>query len=389
MKVIEVISDTNVGGAGRLLLTRLSASNDRDIDTTLLLPSGSALESRAREIGIKVSTFRGCRDRSFDIGAVGKLCEMIREIEPDLINCHGCMSARIAAAMCRVPVRIYTRHCAYPVPLYMRLFPIKQIVSAVDRILSVGAIAVADAAKKNLTDMGISEDRIKVIINGVDGLRKYSSREREAAREELGVHGCFVVGICARLEKCKGHEDFLRAARMLARDDESYRFIIVGDGSLLCELRELASALGISDKVIFTGFTDDVEKYFNCFDINVNCSVGTETSSLALSEGMSIGLPSVASSYGGNPYMVRHGENGLIYTAGDFAALAQMIRRVAEDRRAYERMSEKAYERFSTELNSRNMTEQTEAFYLELHREAMRKGRSNNAKATRRHHPSR
>ena len=368
MKVIEVISDTNVGGAGRLLLTRLSASKNAEIDTTLLLPSGSALESRAQALGIKVRTFDGCKDVSFDVRSVGKLCGVIKEIEPDVINCHGCMSARIAAAVCRVPHRIYTRHCAYPVPTYLRIFPIKQIISLTDRILSSGAIAVADAAKKNLIDMGISEKRIRVIINGVEGLRKYSAEKRASVRKELGVDGCFVVGICARIESCKGHEDLLRAARMLLRDDERYRFIIVGDGSLYTQMRQLADALGIYDKVIFTGFTDDVEKYFNCFDLNVNCSVGTETSSLALSEGMSIGLPSVASSYGGNPYMVRHGENGLIYTAGDFVSLAMMIRCIFEDRRSYEKMSQNAYSRFLSELNSRNMTEQTEAFYLELYR---------------------
>lgn len=366
MKVIEVISDTNVGGAGRLLLTRLSASKDPTIDTTLLLPRTSALVTRARELGIKVSTFRGCEDRSFDIGAIGRLCRIIRSIKPDVINCHGCMSARIAAAVCRVPVRIYTRHCAYPVPRYMRLFPIKQAVSLIDRIISTGVIAVAEAAKENLVDMGISQDRIRVIINGVDGLRKYSVAQREALRKALGVDGFFVVGICARIEKCKGHEDFLRAARILLRKDERYRFIIVGEGSLSYEMRKLAAALDISDKVIFTGFTDDVERYFNCFDINVNCSVGTETSSLALSEGMSIGLPSVASSYGGNPYMVRHGENGFIYTAGDFHSLALMIRRIAEDGELYSEMSKNAYLRFINELNSRNMTEQTEMFYLEL-----------------------
>lgn len=373
MKVIEVISDTNVGGAGRLLLTRLSTSNNREIDTTLLMPRGSKLESRAAKLGIKVITFEGCEDSSFDIGAISKLCSVIRKIEPDVINCHGCMSARIAAAICRVPVRIYTRHCAYPVPIYMRIFPIRCVVSLIDRILSTRAIAVADAAKENLMSMGISEDRIKVIINGVDGLRKYSDAERKAARGELGVDGFFVVGICARIERCKGHEDFLRSARILARADERYRFIIVGDGSLMCEMRELATVLGISDKVIFTGFTDNVEKYFNCFDINVNCSVGTETSSLALSEGMSIGLPSVVSSYGGNPYMVRHGENGLIYTVGDFVSLASMIRALAEDRQRYDKMSENAYMRFQSELNSRNMTEQTEAFYFELYRENLSK----------------
>jgi glycosyltransferase involved in cell wall biosynthesis len=143
--------------------------------------------------------------------------------------------------------------------------------------------------------------------------------------------------------------------------------MVVGDGSLLVQIKALADSLGIADKVTFTGFVDDVEHYMNCFDLNVNCSVGTETSSLALSEGMSIGLPAVASSYGGNPYMVRHGENGFIYSMGDFCELADMIRRFAQDSSLYEKASRAAHRRFLTELNAKNMTEQTEDFYFELY----------------------
>ena len=92
----------------------------------------------------------------------------------------------------------------------------------------------------------------------------------------------------------------------------------------------------------------------------------SETSSLALSEGMSIGLPCVASSFGGNPYMVRHGVNGYIYPAGDFCSLAERIEEIASDAALYARMSENAYLRFCNELNSRNMTETTEALYSRL-----------------------
>ncbi len=369
MKVIEAISDTNIGGAGRLLLTRLKNSNRDEIETAVILPRGSRLEQKLCELGVKTYAVDGCIDKSFDISAVRKIRDIIKEVEPDIVNAHGCMSARLAAWLCRAPIRIHTRHCTYPVPRIIKTPPIKQLVGGVSMLLSNRAIAVADAARKDLTLMGVSEERIRVIINGVDPLRKYSDEERYNVRSELGLEGHFAVGICARLEKCKDHECFLRAARILCREDDRYRFVIIGDGSLMTDLRQLACSLGITDRVIFTGFTDDVEKYFNSLDLNVNCSVGTETSSLALSEGMSIGLPAVASSYGGNPYMVRHGENGFIYTKGDFAELADMIRRIANDKSLYKRMSHAAEARYASELNSKKMTAETESLYRELYGE--------------------
>lgn len=369
MKVIEVISDTNIGGAGKLLVERLSAGYGGNIETVVVMPEGSRLRGRIEATGHRVRTIKGCMDRSWDMRAISELCGIMRDEGAELVNSHACMSARIAATLSGVPVRIHTRHCTYPTALYMRIFPIKQAVGALNMLLSSKVIAVAEAAKKDLTGMGIREDRIEVIINGVSGLRKYSEEERRERRRLLGVEGRFVVGICARIELCKDHECFLRAARILCLKNDKYRFVVVGDGSAAEDMKALARSLGIYDRVIFTGFCEDVESYFNCFDLNVNCSVGTETSSLALSEGMSIGLPAVASSYGGNPYMVRHGENGYIYAVGDFCELAEMISRIADDKSLYEKMSRNAYRRFSEELNSKNMTARTEELYLRLYNE--------------------
>jgi glycosyltransferase involved in cell wall biosynthesis len=292
-----------------------------------------------------------------------------------MINAHGCLAARVAALIGGVKGRIYTRHCYYTLPKYMKKFPIRQMVGVANTLLSSRVIAVADAAKENLTDMGISEERVSVIINGVEGLRKYSAEERARERRALGIEGRFCVGICARIEDCKGHDTFLRAARILLGRSDKYRFLIVGDGSERSRTEALASALGIRDKVIFTGFCRDVERYFNCMDVNVNCSRGTETSSLALSEGMSIGLPAVVSDYGGNAYMVRDGENGFVYGTGDFFTLAEKTERLASDVGLYRRMSEQAYDRYLSELNSKNMTEQTERLYRQIYEERVESAR--------------
>ncbi len=368
MKVIEAISDRNIGGAGRLLLTRLAESSASDVEYTVVIPSGSMLEAKLSDIGIKYYTINGCMDNSFDISAIFEICRIIKEERADVLNAHACLSARIAALLCGVKVKIYTRHCAYPVPCLKRAFPIKQIAGGVNSILSDRIIAVAEAARENLLQMGLPQRKIEVIINGVRGFRRYSHREKSELREKLGIPlDVFIVGICARIEACKDHETFLRAARILSIKNNKYMFIIVGDGSLLEEMKTLSSALGISDRVMFTGFCENVEKYFNVFDLNVNCSVGTETSSLALSEGMSIGLPAVASAYGGNPHMVHHGENGYIYTEKDFCSLARAIEKISSSEKLYEDMSKNAYARYLEEFNSKKMTEETESLYRRLY----------------------
>ena len=367
MKVLEVISDTNIGGAGVLLVTRLRHRDRSRFETTVLLPQGSALVPRFRAIGVPVRVMRGCRNRSADLWHVAELVRIIRACRPDLINCHGCFSARVAAAIAGVPIRIYTRHCAYPVSKLRQSVPAKALFRAITKGLSHHVVAVADAAKENLLDMGAPVSRISVIINGAEGLRCLSDQEKSAWRARLGIfENATVVGISARLEPCKDHACFLRAAARLCNGEGEYFFLILGDGSLRGHLKQETHRLGIASHVRFVGFVEDVAPYVNLMDIHVNCSIGTETSSLAISEAMSLGIPTIASDFGGNPYMVRNGENGFLYPAGDDKALAEKIRLLARSPEVYNRVCRGARARFERELNASSMTKKTEQLYARL-----------------------
>lgn len=61
------------------------------------------------------------------------------------------------------------------------------------------------------------------------------------------------------------------------------------------------------------GFRSDVAALLSILDVQLNASYGTEATSMALLEGMSLGLPSIVSDYGGNPWLVKDGDNGLIF----------------------------------------------------------------------------
>ena len=115
--------------------------------------------------------------------------------------------------------------------------------------------------------------------------------------------------------------------------------------------------------MIFTGFSDDVAPYYGIMDLNLNCSWGTETSSLALSEGMSVGVPAVATTYGGNPYMITEGVNGLLVPEKDAPAMARAILRLEDDRDLLARLSDGARRMYREKFTARVMTEQLEALY--------------------------
>ena len=368
IRVAEVLSDTNIGGAGRLLLTRFALSDKEQFDERIVLPSNSELCGEFLNLGYTPHEMNFCKDRSWDMSGVIPLYRYFSKTSPDIVNCHGCLSARIAAKLARVPIRIYTRHCAFEPSTFMTGRCVRAINRVWSKSLSHKIIAVADAAKKNLTDIGIDEKTIEVIINGVEPIKKYSPEEKELVRKEVGIpENAFVCGICARLEDCKGIDVLLRAARKLLRSNTNYYFLIVGKGSQFFELKELAYSLGISDKVKFVGFVRDTTPYFNCFDLNLNCSRGTETSSLAISEGMSIGLPCVASSWGGNPHMVHDGYNGFIYPVDDFIRLAELVEVLYSDKFLYRQMSENSYKRYCEEFTAKRMTRLTEKLYMNLY----------------------
>ena len=366
IRVIEAISDTNIGGAGMLLLSRLGESDRARFDTTVILPRGSELCERLASIGIKYREIDGCANRSLDLRAIASLYREIKRASPHILNSHACLSARIAARLAGVPAVIQTRHSSFPVSKIYDHRPIRAIVGFASDLLADKTIAVAHVVKSDLCKMGVRGKDITVIINGARTLHRSSIEDRIKLREKLGIpKNSRVVGICARLEKCKDHKTFLLAARLVLQSGRDYRFLIVGEGSERKNLEGLSKKLGIADRVIFAGFCENVAEYMSIFDINVNCSVGTETSSLALSEGMSLSLPAVASDYGGNPYMIQNGVNGFLYPQRDAVSLAKRIIEL-ENENLYATFSKNAYERFLSELNCARMTRLTEELYKKL-----------------------
>lgn len=359
IRVLNIISDSNIGGAGRVLLNYLQYADKTQFETLIAVPRGSLLKPPLEALGAQVYEVDGIADRSYHRDDVKALERLIRDVQPDIVHTHGALSGRIAARRCGKTV-IYTRHSAFPVPKKLKYPPGRWVNQWLNARYADHIIAVSPAAAENLTDAGGSPKKITTMMNGVAPLARKTDDELAALRRAWNVpEGVFTMGILARIEPYKGHLHIVEAAGQLSREGRDFVLLIAGTGTYEDELRAEVTRRGLDDKVRFLGFLTDVSGFLSLLDVQLNASYGTETSCLSVLEGMSIGLPAVVSSYGGNPYLVDDGENGLIFPNRDSAGLAAAVARLMDEPDTLARMSRRAveifHERFTGEIFARNI----------------------------------
>ncbi|RJQ24498.1 MAG: glycosyltransferase [Peptococcaceae bacterium] len=323
LKVLHVISDTNIGGAGRHLLAFLQYYDRSRLEVRVLCPPGSRLAGRCLAAGVEVIT-RSCLsgEKSFDLRGLAGLAALIKKYRIQVVHTHASFTGRLAARLAGVPCVVYTKH---------RLDwerPQKgirgRLLNYLDRTACHRVIAVSRAVKESLLKSGMPEARVEVIYNGIDvgGFRERARPGR--LREELSAGADRVVGIIGRLEPEKGHSIFLQAAAQVLKVRNNVTFVVVGTGSLAGELKNMARDLGIETKVLFTGLREDIPELLSVMDVVALPSL-TEAFPLSLIESMCLGRPCIASSVGGISEIIENEKNGLLVSPGDAAALAEKI----------------------------------------------------------------
>jgi len=185
--------------------------------------------------------------------------------------------------------------------------------------------------------------KLTIVPEGIDPA-PYANRDSGTAlRRELGIstEEC-LIGTVGRITPWKGQDDFLRAAALLAPKHPDARFLLVGDcvsspaeaaadQAFRQRLHALASELGIADRVIFTGFREDVAAVMNGLDLFVLPS-HEEPFGIVLLEAMAAARPIVATAAGGVPDIVRDSQEALLIPPRDPAALAAAVERLLSDK---------------------------------------------------------
>lgn len=366
IRVLNIISDTNIGGAGRCILNYLKYCDRDRYDVSVLVPTGSKLKTAVENLGASVIEADIEGDRSLDLKAIPLLRRIVAAAEPDIVHTHGSMSGRIAARGSKARL-IYSRHSAFPVPESLKHGPKHWGNRLINDLYADQIISVSPATVENLTDSGVRPDKIKIVLNGVEPVSRASLETQNQWRSRLCIGtDDFVVGILARLEEYKGHMLLLDAAASLKKQGYPIKVLIAGSGNYEQNISERLHELNLEGTVTMLGFTTEVAEFLSVLDVQANCSFGTEATSLSLLEGFSMGLPAVVSNYGGNPWLVENGENGLIFESKDADALSDCLKRLMDNRVSVKTMGIRAKEIFNERFTGRIFARNIESVYEDV-----------------------
>ncbi len=176
-----------------------------------------------------------------------------------------------------------------------------------------------------IRQFGIRADRVTRIYNAIPCEEFHLPEERAACRDELGIPAdAVVLTYAGRIQRVKQIDVLLEAFRQISETCPNSRLVVVGDGDQKQRLMSYSSALGISERVIWTGYRADVPRLLAATDLYVQTSVN-EGLSLSMLEALASGKPIVATDAGGNSEIIQNGVNGCLVPIGSAAEFADSV----------------------------------------------------------------
>jgi starch synthase (maltosyl-transferring) len=225
-------------------------------------------------------------------------------------------------------------------------------------------IAVSNAARDRMIQRGeAAPQKIVVIRNGVQDLRRRHLVDPALVRRELGINVDAPVAVCVgRLEPEKSVTTLIAAWQRIAKERADARCIIVGGGSEEARLAAQVRDANLAEVVKFVGFRDDAASVMNSGDLLVLPSLA-ESFGLVLLEAMSLSKAVVSTRSGGPEEIVQHAETGLLVPTASPEALADAILRLLNDPVLRLRLGRAGRARFCREFSIETMARATAAVY--------------------------
>jgi glycosyltransferase involved in cell wall biosynthesis len=366
LRVVQIIDDLEIGGAEKLVVSLARQAGAVGLDLTVVSLNSASDQVILDELtacGVKYDFFPAAH--LLNLKRFFSLIRYLRRGRFDLVQCHlgyanivGVLSARLAG----LPV-IATLHSTgnladYPHPAIFWLEG--QILRwLAQRVVAVGQ-TVADAFRPRL-----HPKEIRVIFNPAPSPMSFTSQQRRAVRQDLGIDVSWPVLISVgRFAPPKGYHDLVEALALLRETHPHFVMLMAGDGPLFDEIRQAAVQKGLEGQIRFLGFRDDVPLLLAASDIFVSSS-HWEGLPLAVLEAMQAGLPVVATGVGDIPYVVGR-DAGIIVPPHAPQHLAQAIASLLEAPGRRAEMGRAAQERVRQEYAPQAWMQKMMRLYAEI-----------------------
>ena len=343
--VLIIISTSIIGGPGKGLFQFLKYVKENHLDYILCSfylknrPKGEFIEQAEKKqlnLWLLYEHFR------FDPSLIWQARKLVQEKGINIIQTHGYKENVLAfflKGVCKKPwigfAHGYTNENA-KVRFYNKL---DRLALRYPDIV----VTVSNRLKNLLIESGVPESKVRVIYNAIDKDELRPNLTTEEVRTKYGIkQGEKLLGVVGRLSPEKGVEVFLQAFKKAISHIPSLRGIIVGDGKEKEKLINFCSENGLKDKVIFTGYQNNIANFYQIMDLLVLPSFSEGLPNVVL-EAMAFKIPVIATSVGGVPEIIKDGENGLLAPPGNPDILTEKILQLLKDDNRLKTLGENGY----------------------------------------------
>jgi len=364
------------GGAGRIIyeLAKDQKENGNEVVVVTSKTSEPGYENYEEYLdGLKEaqvplykidSSFK--RDLYLNLKMVEQVREIINEYDIDIIHAHAAIPAMIGL----IARQISNKYI--PVLQTMHGYGLNKNLyqQEMDKIIMNGLdciVAVSKDSKRILIEKGVEAKRIQVIYNGIKEQYKSESKEDKDLVEvkqwkdlNYKIFGC-IGTVCDRK-----NQSFLLEAIKFVTNDTNCRFIFVGEGELLNELKERTIKYGLQDKVRFYGYKSNASEYFKYFDCLVLPSK-SEGFGLVIVEAFKEKVPVIASNIDIFKELIVDDKTGILFDLEDINELVKAINKVISmSEKEKQIMIQQAYELYEREFTFDIMRNKYMELYFSL-----------------------
>ncbi len=303
---------------------------------------------------------------SFDVLSARKLAGIIRRENIEIVHAHLARDYPAAALAVRVMPNaklVLTRHVLFPVN-YLQKFALSNVAKV---------IAVSSAVESNLRKT-FPPEKIVSIPNGIE-IEKWSKADgkqlREAFRFQHNIpFDAHLVGTIGELKTLKGQEDFVIAARIVARQFPESRFVVAGkdnsrDQNYRRKLKRLVKVFGLEERFLWLGWVENTAEILHSLDVFVSAS-HSESFGLAILEAMASSLGIVATETAGALELLENDKTGKLIPMQNPVKLAEVVDELLSDNELRRKLGRQAQAAAERNFDLKKMVDETEKVYKQL-----------------------
>ena len=367
IKILYVMVHLNYGGAEVGLLTTLKKINRQRFDCSVLsIEKKGRIGEEIEKAGFKV-TYLNANARLYNIPLIFRIAKILKKEKPDILHTslfYANFFGRVASLFIKPKVIITEERSMYTEKRFYHILIDKLLSGITDKIIACSKSVIDFTVKQE----NISREKFSLIYNAVDAERFNVSLEKSELRKKYGFSNeDFILGTVGSLIPKKGHRVLLEAASLLSKEVPNLKVLLVGDGKERKNLSQLASKLGISDKVLFLGARKDIPELMKIMDVFTLPSF-QEGFPRTLVEAMYMGLPVIASNISGIQEVISDGKNGFIVPPGDPKMIAEKALVFRKNRDLCYNMGTNAKDRIISANMPTHYMSKLEGLYMQLYK---------------------